>query len=255
MKKELITRINSGKATEDELKAAEKLIASGELDPMEIPAFSNLFSQISDIPDPEPSRELSAQFYQALEKETRKNSQKGWDWSALIDFSKFGQVAFGLLLLAAGFWIGTEYNQGRSSTELKNLSSEVIEMKEMMMLSLLDQQSTSQRLKAVNIVNELPEASDKVCEALLTTLRNDDNTNVRRAALEALVPYSDKASVRQGLVEAISHQHSMVILAISEVMVAIQERAAIEELRKVLNNADTPEDIKDQLKNNINTLI
>ncbi len=256
MKKEIIERINSGKATAEDLHFAEKLIEKGELDPLQIPAFSRLYDSIRDIPEPEPSRDMSAAFYKALEKESARKSFRLPDLSAIFNFGRIGQVAFGICLLATGFWIGTEYRSGRSSEELQNLSGEVMEMKEMMMLSMLDQSSISQRLKAVNIVNELPDASDKVCEALLTTLRNDENTNVRRAALEALVPFTDKPSVRQGLVEAISDQSSpMVILAISEIMVAIQERAAVGELQKILDDQDTPEEIKTQLKNNINTLI
>ncbi|MEJ2005108.1 MAG: HEAT repeat domain-containing protein, partial [Cyclobacteriaceae bacterium] len=256
MKKQLIERINSGNASEADVRHAEKLIENGELDPMEIPAYSTLQARIMEIPEPEPSREMSVGFYKMLEKESARQKRKSWDWSGMISFSRFGQVAFGLLLMAAGFWIGTEYNRGRSTEELQNLTGEMLEMKEIMMLSLLDQQSTSQRLKAVNIVNELPDASNKVCDALLKTLRNDDNTNVRRAALEALIPYTDKPAVRQGLIEAIPDQDSpMMMLAISEVMVAIQEKAAVEELQKMLDDQDTPEEIKTKLKNNINTLI
>jgi len=256
MKKEIIERINSGNASPEDIHLAEKLIENGELDPMEIPAFSSLYNSIRDIPEPEPSRNMSTSFYKALEKASAGKQRRLPDWSALFNPGFIGRLAFGFFLLATGFWIGTAYDRGQSSEELQNLSSEVLEMKEMMMLSLLDQQSTSQRLKAVNIVNELPDASDKVCQALLATLRNDENTNVRRAALEALVPFTSKASVRQGLVEAISDQESpMVILAISEIMVAIQEKAAAGELQKVLDDQNTPEEIKIQLKNNINTLI
>ena len=79
------------------------------------------------------------------------------------------------------------------------LGQEVSDLKELMMLSLLEKESATERLKAVSLTQEMDQASQKVTSALLQTLNNDDNVNVRLAALDALKPYSSDGNVRAGI--------------------------------------------------------
>ena len=76
------------------------------------------------------------------------------------------------------------------------------------MLNMLEKESTSERLKAVNLTQGMDNASEKVVEALLQTLNNDPNVNVRLSALEALFPYASNPKVREGLIQSISQQES-----------------------------------------------
>ena len=68
--------------------------------------------------------------------------------------------------------------------QIDALSQQVTELQEMMMLSMLEKGSATERLKAVGLTREMDEASKKVTNALIETLNHDENVNVRLAALD-----------------------------------------------------------------------
>ena len=91
---------------------------------------------------------------------------------------------------------------------------------------------------------------------MLETLKQDDNPNVRLAALEALYPYADQAVVREGLIKTISYQESpLVQWAIAEVMVALQEKRSVDALRQLLSEEKTTAEVKEKLKSSIQVLM
>jgi len=58
-------------------------------------------------------------------------------------------------------------------------------MKQVMLLSLLNDPSASQRIRAVSYTDEFSSVDLKVIGALFTTLNGDPNVNVRLATLES----------------------------------------------------------------------
>ena len=83
-------------------------------------------------------------------------------------------------MLLIGLGVGYIINSGNATNEqLTNLNAEVYEMKKMMMLTLLEQPRAIDRMKAVQISNEIREPDEKIVDALLKTLNNDPNVNVR----------------------------------------------------------------------------
>ena len=76
------------------------------------------------------------------------------------------------------------------------------------------------------------------------------------ASIEALARYTDNPKVRQALIESISYQNSpLVQLGLAELMVAMQEKKAVEEFDKIIERQETPEEIKQELTERMNTLI
>jgi HEAT repeat protein len=121
---------------------------------------------------------------------------------------------------------------------------------------MLEKESATERLKAVNLSTEMDEPSKKVTEALIETLNKDEQVNVRLAALEALKPYLRDANVRKALVESIANQESpMVQVALAEVMVALQAKESIDAFEKIIENEETPDDVKKRIEESIQTLI
>jgi hypothetical protein len=99
-------------------------------------------------------------------------------------------------------------------------------------------------------------ASEKVTNALFTTLNHDENVNVRLAALEALTSYSKDSAVRAKLIASISAQDSpLVQVAMAELMVAIQEKKSVEALKQLLNSDRTPKEVKTKISESIKVLI
>ena len=139
---------------------------------------------------------------------------------------------------------------------MAELSQQVVDLKEMMMLSLLEKESATERLKAVSLTSEMYSASQKVTNALLETLNNDENLNVRLAALEALKPYAKESKVREALIRSIAVQESpLVQVALAETMAQMQVKSSVKELEKILKSDKTPADAKSRIKQSIDILI
>jgi len=103
------------------------------------------------------------------------------------------------------------------------------------MKSLLQNPSASERIKGISYTSEITKVDKSVIEALLTTLNDDPNVNVRLMTLEALTHYASNPAVRAGLVESIGQQESpLVQAAMADVMLNLQEKNAIKPLRKLL---------------------
>ena len=99
---------------------------------------------------------------------------------------------------------------------------------------------------------EMDQASKQVTSALLQTLNNDENVSVRLAALDALRPYSKDGQVREALVRSIAQQKSpLVQVALAELMAELQEKGAIDAFKSILEDGETPSDIKKKIRENI----
>ena len=147
-------------------------------------------------------------------------------------------------------------NKPQEKSDVASLTREVTDLKEMVMLSLLEKESATDRLKAVSLTSEMSQASKKVTEALIQTLNEDGNVNVRLAALDALKPYVRDSYVRESMVRSIANQSSpMVQVALAELMVELQEKKSVTELRKLLEEEATPSDVKERIKESIQVLI
>jgi hypothetical protein len=144
-----------------------------------------------------------------------------------------------------GFLGGYWFQKPKENSAVNQLTAQVEGLKEMMMISLLEKESATERLKAVSLTQDINGPSVKLTLALLKTLNADANINVRLAALDALQGYANLPSVREGLVLAIAQQNSPLV----------QEKSSVSELKKVLNNEKTPKEIKERIKKSIDVLI
>lgn len=253
---ELINKYNAGLADPSEIELLEQQIERGEIQLTQLHELSLLDEQIMKADGPTPSLRLDDQFYKLLKEEKRAVS-KDWFYFNLPTWNVLApRLAFGLAILIAGFAGGYLLKAPTSSIEVKQLTEEVTSLKEMMLLSLLEKESATERLKAVSLSTEMSQVSKKVTAALFKTLNEDENANVRLAALEALTAYAKDSEVRKELVKSISIQDSpLVQVALAELMVAIQEKKSVKELQKLLQDDKTPKEVKNKIKNSINVLI
>jgi HEAT repeat protein len=145
---------------------------------------------------------------------------------------------------------------GIATDDVVKLKTEMHALKETMMLTLLQKDEVSDRLKAVSYTYELDQSSKKVIDALFATLNEDNNINVRLAAVEALQHYGQESTVRERLVKSIAYQESpLVQVALAETMVALKEKSSVSELEKIINNKQTPDPVKNKLKGCIQQII
>lgn len=224
-----------------------------------------LWDLMKSVPEPELSEKVSEGFYQMLSEFKNEAQPSFWEkvqaqFQSLWAFQPHFKLAYsmGLLLvgIASGLVINKYFFNSESTEEIAVLSEEVKEMKEMMMLALLENPSASERIRAVSFTDELPDVDQKVIDALFVTLNNDDNDNVRIMTLEALASMADNPKVREGLVASITQQESPLVQAeMADVMVFLQEKKAVGNLKELLKKKDLNEGVKMKIKQSLLEII
>lgn len=107
-------------------------------------------------------------------------------------------------------------------------------MQQLVALSLLQQQSASERLKGVNWSYRVAPADPKVVSALVRTVEQDSSVNVRLAAVDALQKFSGAANVRQALIQALPREESpMVQVAIIDLLTQLRDRDSVPALQQL----------------------
>ena len=119
----------------------------------------------------------------------------------------------------------------------------------MVALSLLQQQSASQRLKGVSWTGQIEMPGNEIVSALLDTLTHDANVNVRLASIDALKRFADQQNVRVATVDALTHQDSpLVQVALIDFMVEINEREAVPELRRLSEDTTVNQAVRERAR-------
>ena len=120
------------------------------------------------------------------------------------------------------------------TAQIAAMRSEVHDLREMVSLSLMQQQSASERIKGVSWTDRIDQPSDQIVASLLDTLMHDPNVNVRLATIDALERYASRDDVRRGTIEAVDHQLSpLVQIALIDFMVKTNERESVPTLRRL----------------------
>lgn len=254
----LVNRLNTGLATDEEKREIENYIEAGLINLDDIADLSHLDALIMRMDQPAPSEALDDRFYKMLSAQKPKKKSRTWmyffSWPEFAPKLAIASVTL-LLGILAGYILRSSTGSPKDH-QIELLSEQVSDLQEMMMLSLLEKGSATERLKAVNLTQEMNEASRKVTSALIRTLNGDENINVRLAALEALKPYATDSSVREALIRSISLQESpLVQISLAELMVALQEKSAVNEFEKIVESDKTPPEVKRKIKESIDILI
>ena len=234
----------------------------------ELAATRQVWQLMGAVSTPEPRPEMRTQFYamlhsfdEAEQADQETSWAKGWErfrqlWTPRLA----GQVAFSILLLSIGLVAGYWMQDRRSANvayqqRIDTLSTQVQEMREMMMLSLLENPSATERLRAVGYTKDLNDANGRVIDALVTTLNNDPNVNVRLVTLEALAELAHDPRAREGLVQSLTMQESpLVQVALADVMVKLQEKRSLKPLRQMLRQEGVNDLVKMKIEQTIKEL-
>jgi hypothetical protein len=217
-------------------------LASCERCKVEAEELRGLWSTLDELPEESPSHRLRSRFYDSLRELRQREAdrqQRFW-WSRHPAF----QVAFGLAILMIGVAIG-HFATRQNVSEVAQLRGEVYNMRQMVTLSLLQQQNATDRLRGVNWSYRVEQSDPEVLSALLTTVNHDSNINVRLAAVDALRKFSDSPVGRKGLIQALPKQDSpLVQIAILDQIVELHEKSAAPAIQFLLARQDLNVDVK-----------
>jgi len=214
-----------------------------------------LFSVVDQNKEIEPPATLKARFLDDLNKEkSRLNAPVS---KQVFPGTIFYRVAASLALLVVGFSAGMFLNQKETNvSELADLKSEVQSMKQMVMMSMLRDESASERIQAVSYVEDFNQPSQEVIQTLFNTLNKDESPNVRLAAVRALEKFSYDESVRLMLIKSFEFQTDPVVqITLINLMVELEEKRAAMKLQQLIDDTETEKIVRDQAQIGIQILI
>jgi hypothetical protein len=165
-------------------------------------------------------------------------SAAGW-WPARAVW----QAAFSVALVAAGA-LGAHWltRPPAPSPELAQLQAQVESLRQMVALSMLQDQSPSSRIRGVGYSAQMARPDREMEQALLYTLNHDANVNVRLSATDALEKLASHPEIRRALVDALPLQDSpLVEIALMDIFVETNAQTAIPAMRKLAQDAQTDE--------------
>jgi len=223
----------------------------------ETAALSETWEMLGLLQQEQPSGAVRPRFYQSLEayrqglESAAPTAPKrrffdwgwqGWAWSA----------ALLVLGLGLGQWAG---NRERGQNDMARLQDEVQHMRQLVTLSLLQQQSASERLRGVDYSTRVDQSDTQVLSALLHAVNYDSNVNVRLAAVDALRKFSASPAVRGSLDQSLVKQESpMVQLALIDLIVDMRDKSALPSLAAIEKKTGTDKNVKEKAEWGISQL-
>jgi len=250
--------------------AFEGHLASCEACREEAERLGQIWKNLALIPgaaakDFEPSANLRARFYETLgayRQGLDSAPKRGWRerLAALWPAQPVYQMAAAAAMLAIGVGVGYEIRSGGAvpvspQPEVAQLRDEVSNMRQMVALSLLQQQSAGERLRGVSYAYQAPASDTQVLTALLATVNNDESTSVRLSAVDALHAFGASPVMRAAVIQSIRKQQTpLVQIALIDLLVDLKEKEAAPELAEIAKDEKINESVRQHAQEAIGKL-
>lgn len=199
----------------------------------------------------QPSASLRANFLAALEsEETEQGKQpvKQLPGKKVISLSIGGIVwraAAAIIILFTGILIGNKMKLDTPQA-VASKADEKQSKKRKILVNMLDDESPSQRIEAVNYAEGIAANDRNVINVLLNTLNNDKNTNVRVAAVYALEKFSADKVVLDSLCVSLSKQTEPIVqILLIDMLSAKKAVKAKKPIQDILQNSNTMKPVKE----------
>ncbi len=166
------------------------------------------------------------------------------------------KLAASVALLLGSYMLG-KYQEGqKSSIEIAAAESKNTDMKQIAMISLMENKSASKRIQGVNYIDEFENPDPVIVKALSERMLYDENTNVRLNAVDALARFTKSEIVKSTFIEALrTEKDPSIQITIIQVLVKIQEKKALKPLRQLLEREDTQPFVKQQIESLLPSII
>ncbi len=226
--------------------------------------------QLDRLPAEEPSPRLRANFYTMLEEFRRAadepspfalmRSRVDRFFEVLLPTRPVWQFAFSFVLLAAGLVLGARYLHQpapvpiatidpATAKVITDLRKQVEAMDQRISYSIIQQQSTTDRINSVLAMIDPKAPGGKVLNDLIGALAFDPSTNVRLAAVDALYPHADSEIVRASIPALLDREQSpLVQVAMINFVAASGDREAAPSLEKLVRNETIDKAVREAAK-------
>ena len=254
-----------GSLPADESAALRAHLASCPTCQREWAALQEMTRKLDALPAAEPSPRLRENFYAMLETHQREadapspfalaRGRIDRFFAALLPAQPALQFAFALALLFGGLFAGQHYLAPKAvvavpdesaKAELAALKAQVNSMGQLVTWSLLQQQSTGDRLQTVLAKMDLKTPDRKVLTDLVGALAFDPSINVRLSAVEALAQHADDALVRAGVLSVLTRERApLVQVAMIELLAGARDPAAQPVFEKLCRDEAADKNVRD----------
>jgi HEAT repeats len=220
-------------------------LASCESCRSEVSRIGTLWQSLDLLPLEEPSGQVRERFYEMLgayrqglaSAEPRKAVQ-WWQMAAAAALLAVG-VGLGYIVRGSGPF------SGQAPPEVSQLREEVANMRQLVALSLMQQQSASDRLRGVSWAYRAEPSDREVLGALVTAVNHDANVNVRLAAVDALRRFSASPETGRAALQSLSKQTTPIVqVALIDLLVDLKDPEAAPELRRLSGNEKANEGVR-----------
>lgn len=175
--------------------------------------LTNLLEKSEKISTLEPPHSIRNSFFAELSaQETLQATQTDHSWWSKLTAWRdthflIQKVAYSGFVFALGLTLGlsnSNFHLGGSSVnqaQVESLAIQVNDLKNLVLESQLQQNSTAQRLKAVRYGYELKQLNKDALAMLASVVNDDSNNHVRIAAAQVLASYVEQPEVEQVFIE------------------------------------------------------
>jgi flagellar basal body-associated protein FliL len=210
-----------------------------------------LYNQLKEVtqamnqsPDIESGRPMKARFLDMLGEEIQQNRKGRQVFFQPSVLRIAAAVALVLSGVAIGFWVNKSQQH---DMEIAALKKQMEATKQMMMAMIENPQSASKRMQGVNVALTIESADNDVVNALVKTMNEDPNSNVRLAALEALSKFQHEPIVRSSLIRSLGTQEDPVVqIALIQLLVKMKEKGVVNGLNNIINDSTSIQAVKDE---------
>ncbi|NLD39291.1 MAG: hypothetical protein GX654_20745 [Desulfatiglans sp.] len=155
-------------------------------------------------------------------------------------------MALLIIGLITGFSIGSKTE---SKNEIVQLKSDVNQLQQVVMSSILDQNSVTERIRGLSMTGMVKNTDKEFYSTLLLILNSDSNVNVRMAAVNALSNFTGNEYVRRELVKSLGLQSSpLVQVSLIDLLATIKEPEASSALINIINDSEVNMHVKERAK-------
>ncbi len=244
-----------GGLCERDLKRVEEHLASCEECRIQVEGIKRVWSGLERIELKEPSVNLEYNFQHMLDgfSPDKKRKPAGPGSKSFSEMIKsfwpagpLAQCALCLIMLIAGLVTGLEIGtKSESEREIIQLKTDMNDMKTLVMGSLLNQTSATERINGLYMTGRLEKVDEQFYSTLLLLLNSDSNVNVRLAAVNALSNFAENEYVRHELIKSLNLQSSpLVQISLIDLLSSIEEANSSSTLLRIINDPGANEHVK-----------
>lgn len=207
----------------------------------ELKEVLTLISEEKELEVPSEGKAL----FMDMAKEEINNRHISSSKTRTLNFSIVFKIAAVIAFIVVGY-IGGRWIDNTSKIQLEALQSELKKTKELVMMSMMKQESASERLKGILVSSEFEHVDEDIIDALILAMNTDGNVNVRIAAAEALAKFSADEKAKTALIASLNNQNQPAVqIKLIDILVSLGDKNALAPMRNFTEKEDILKSVKD----------